>query len=142
MPRAARASMPVPRRFRMFPPLVKFSSPPAPPHPRWPKSPPIRACIVTFQSGSACAAVAGTARLSDDRARLAELWSETWRIWYPAGLDDATLCLIAVTPSAAEYWDNSGIKSLKYLFKSAKAYLLGERMDTDEAHAHAKLDLS
>src|SRR5262245_32570072 len=97
--------------------------------------------LVTFQSGSACAAVAGTARVSDDRARLAELWSETWRIWYPAGLDDATLCLIAVTPSVAEYWDNSGTKSLKYLFKGAKAYLLGERMDTDEAHAHAKLDL-
>src|SRR5262249_56034837 len=91
--------------------------------------------LIPFQGGSACAAVAGSARLSHDRTRLAALWSETWRIWYPAGLDDPTLCLIAVTPSAAEYWDNSGIKSLKYLFKGAKAYLLGERMDTDAAHA-------
>jgi general stress protein 26 len=98
--------------------------------------------LVTFQSGSACAAVAGTARVSHDREHLTALWSETWRIWYPAGVDDPTLCLIAVTPSAAEYWDNSGIKSLKYLFKGAKAYLLGERMETDAAHAHAKLDLS
>jgi general stress protein 26 len=98
--------------------------------------------LVSFQSGSACAAVAGTARVSHDRERLAALWSETWRIWYPAGIDDPDLCLIAVTPSAAEYWDNSGIESLKYLFKGAKAYLLGERMETDAAHAHAKLNLT
>jgi general stress protein 26 len=98
--------------------------------------------LVTFQSGSACAAVTGMARVSHDRERLAALWSETWRIWYPAGIDDPDLCLIAVTPSAAEYWDNSGIKSLQYLFKGAKAYLLGERLETDEAHAHAKLDLT
>jgi general stress protein 26 len=97
--------------------------------------------LVTFQGGSACATVAGTARVSRDRARLTALWSETWRIWYPAGIDDPSLCLLAVTPSTAEYWDNSGIKSLRYLFKGAKAYLLGERMETDEAHAHAKVDL-
>ena len=98
--------------------------------------------LVTFQSGSTCAAVAGSARISRDRERLAALWSESWRLFYPEGIDDPSLCLLEIRPSTAEYWDNSGIKSLKYLFKGAKAYLLGERLDTDEAHAHAKLDLT
>jgi general stress protein 26 len=98
--------------------------------------------LVAFQSGSAFATVAGRARISRDRQRLAALWSESWRLFYPGGIEDPSLCLLEVTPSAAEYWDNSGIKSLKYLFKGAKAYLLGERLDTDQAHAHAKLDLS
>jgi general stress protein 26 len=72
---------------------------------------------------------------------LQQLWSESWRIWYPAGLDDRSLCLLAVQPSAGEYWDNAGLKSRKYLFQGATAYIRGDRLTTDAAHDHAKVDL-
>jgi general stress protein 26 len=98
--------------------------------------------LVTFQSGAQFVCVSGTAGVSRDRARLAALWSESWRIWYPAGVDDPFLCLVAVAPSEGEYWDNAGIKSLKYLWQGATAYLRGDRLTTDAAHAHAKVDLT
>lgn len=97
--------------------------------------------LITFQNGAQFACVSGTARVSRDRARLQQLWSESWRIWYPAGLDDPSLCLLAVQPSAGEYWDNAGLKSLKYLFQGATAYIRGDRLTTDAAHDHAKVDL-
>jgi general stress protein 26 len=97
--------------------------------------------LVTFQNGAQFACISGTARLSRDRARLQQLWSESWRIWYPAGVDDPTLCLLAVQPSEAEYWDDAGVKSLKHLWRAVTAYLRGTRLGTEAAHAHAKVDL-
>jgi len=72
--------------------------------------------LVTFQNGAQFVCVAGTARVRRDRARLQ--WSESWRIWYPAGVDDPCLCLLAVQPSAGEYWDHAGIKGFKYIGKA------------------------
>jgi general stress protein 26 len=97
--------------------------------------------LVTFQNGTQFACVSGTARVSRDRARLQQLWSESWRIWYPAGVEDPTLCLLAVQPSEAEYWDDTGVKSLKHLWRGVTAYLRGTRLSTEAAHAHAKVDL-
>jgi len=97
--------------------------------------------LVTFQNGAQFACISGTARLSRDRARLQQLWTESWRIWYPAGVDDPTLCLLAVEPSEAEYWDDAGVKSLKHLWRAVTAYLRGSRLSTEAAHAHAKVDL-
>jgi len=97
--------------------------------------------LVIFQNGAQFVCISGTARVSRDRARLQQLWSESWRIWYPAGVDDPSLSLLAVDPSEGEYWDNAGVKSLKYLFAGARAYIRGDRLTTDAAHAHAKVDL-
>jgi general stress protein 26 len=46
---------------------------------------------ISFQNGAQFACVSGTGRVSRDRARLQQLWLESWRIWYPAGVDDPTL---------------------------------------------------
>jgi general stress protein 26 len=97
--------------------------------------------LVTFQAQSHCVCLSGRARVLQDRALIRQLWSEAWRIFYPGGSDDPCLCLIAVEPSEGEYWDNAGLQSLKYLFRGAKAYLSGERLTTDAAHEHAKVDL-
>jgi general stress protein 26 len=97
--------------------------------------------LVTFQGQSHCLCLSGRARVLHDRARMRRLWSEAWRIWYPGGSDDPSLCLIAVEPSEGEFWDSAGLKGLKYLFRGAKAYLSGERLKTDDAHEHAKVDL-
>ena len=97
-------------------------------------------CSSAFRTVPHLACVSGTGRVSRDRARLQQLWSESWRIWYPAGVDDPPTCLLAVQPSAGEYWDNAGVKSLKYL-PGAAAYFRGDRLTTDAAHAHAKVDL-
>ena len=97
--------------------------------------------LVTFQGGSQCVCVSGTARVTRDRALIERLWSESWRLWYPAGVDDPSLCILAITPTEGEYWDDSGSHGLKSLLHGAKAYLRGERLSTDAAHDHARVDL-
>jgi general stress protein 26 len=62
-------------------------------------------------------AVSGSAHMSDDRAKIRELWSIPTRFWWD-GPDDPDIRLIKVTPHSAEFWDSPGnlISSLKVTF--------------------------
>lgn len=52
--------------------------------------------------------VTGSAEVLNDRAKMKELWSPAFKIWFPDGLDDPRLRLIKVTVAEAEYWDTPG----------------------------------
>lgn len=96
--------------------------------------------MLTFQSGSAFAALSGRGRILRDRAEIDRLWSEAWKIWFPRGKDDPDLVLFAVDVHDAEYWDQSGLKGLSFMFKAAKAYVRGETPDADGSrNARVKL---
>jgi general stress protein 26 len=88
--------------------------------------------LVTFQSGSQFATVSGRAEVVKDRALIEQLWSEAWKIWFPDGKGDPSLCLIRVDGSAGEYWDNAGAQGIKRAFETAKAYLKGKTPEIDE----------
>jgi general stress protein 26 len=97
---------------------------------------------VALQGVRRFVSLTGTASVLRDRALIDRLWSESWRIWFPEGKDDPSLCLLVVQPSEAAYWDMQGAKGLKYLLQMAKGYLTHERpsSDSDEAHTgHVKL---
>jgi general stress protein 26 len=81
--------------------------------------------VVTAQSDHKFVALTGRAELVNDRKKIDEFWSEAWRVWFPRGKDDPTLCLIRVTVDDAEYWDYSGTKGVTYAFEAAKAYVKG-----------------
>jgi len=82
----------------------------------------------------------GRATLIHDRAKVEELWQESFKVWFPEGKDDPTLVLISVEPEDAEYWDNHGWKKVKYLFQAAKAYLTKSTPETeDEKHGMLQL---
>lgn len=49
--------------------------------------------------------VSGEARVTNDRARIAELWSEMDKAWWE-GKDDPTIRLLTVTPERGEIWDS------------------------------------
>lgn len=49
--------------------------------------------------------LAGIARVENDRERIRALWQDRWRAWFPDGPEQADLCLIAVKPQEAEYWE-------------------------------------
>jgi hypothetical protein len=61
---------------------------------------------------------------------------ESWKVWYPKGKDDPSLCLIRVDPTEAAYWDMSGSAGIRYLFGMAKAYVTGKRPPSDEDQRH------
>lgn len=98
------------------------------------------AVLLVFQSAAAYVSVSGRAEVIRDRALIEKLWSPAWKAWFPGGKTDPALCLLHVAPTAAEYWDNSGARGLRYLFESAKAVLQGRQPESDPDQ-HAKVDI-
>jgi general stress protein 26 len=96
---------------------------------------------VSLQSSSRFASLTGNARVLQDRALFDSLWSESWRVWFPEGRNDPSLCVLAVDVEEAEYWDTSGFRGLKYLFEAARAYVTGTRPRDDPAADHGKLEI-
>jgi general stress protein 26 len=96
--------------------------------------------LVLFQSTAQFAVLEGRATIVRDRALIEKLWVKEWSVWFPGGKDDPSLALIKVDSSVGEYWDNSGLQGLQYLFKGLKAMLKKEKPEVDEK-VHAKVDL-
>lgn len=48
--------------------------------------------------------LSGRAELSEDRARIHELWKPMHAAWFPQGKDDPSIVAIKVTVEEAEYW--------------------------------------
>lgn len=51
--------------------------------------------------------ISGTARLSADRAKIRELWSDFDKAWWDSA-EDPDIRLLTVTPERAELWDSPG----------------------------------
>ena len=97
---------------------------------------------VVMQSSRKFVSISGTATPVEDRAKVAELWNEAWKVWFPGGKDDPGLVLLKVQGDAGEYWDNSGTSGVKYLIEAGKAYLSGTMPDVDrDPKIHGKVDL-
>ena len=64
--------------------------------------------------------VSGTARTSQDREKLRELWSMWVEAWLPQGPDGADVALITVEPEEAKLWDATS-SNLLYAGKVLKA---------------------
>ena len=96
--------------------------------------------LVVLQSTATYAVIEGRAAIVRDRALIEKLWVKEWSVWFPGGKDDASLALLKVDASAGEYWDNSGLQGLQYLFKGLKAMFKKEKPELDEK-VHAKVDL-
>jgi general stress protein 26 len=91
---------------------------------------------VVMQDKRKFVSVSGWARVVRDRALIDNLWSEAWKVWFPKGKDDPTLCLLVVDPTEASYWDVSGTEGIRYVFEMAKAYVTGQRPPSDDDERH------
>lgn len=79
----------------------------------------------------------GRARLVQDPVKKEALWNPTYKVWFPGGLADPELVLLAVDIENAEYWDSSnGIMTV--LIGMIKAFVAGKSAPTGE---HQKLTL-
>ena len=86
-------------------------------------------------------ALVGIADLVSDQVKARKLWKESYRTWFPQGVDDPDLVLISVRSREAEYWDNRGLNGIRYAFEAAKAYVTGTRPDVEEGEQHARVHL-
>jgi general stress protein 26 len=66
----------------------------------------------------------GTANLSQDKAKMEELWNPYVKAWFPDGLEDPELMLIKVIPTDANYWDSSS-NTMVEIYHTLKAIVTG-----------------
>lgn len=94
---------------------------------------------VAMQSGLKFISVSGQVSIVEDRRKVAGMWQESWKVWFPKGKDDPDLVLLKVEPSTGEYWDNSDLSGLKYLLAAGKAYFTGTKPDVSDPDVHGKV---
>ena len=97
--------------------------------------------VVTFQDGGRHLTLNGSAKIVEDRHKIAELWNESWQVWFPGGQDDPNLALLHVEASHGQYWDNSWLQGLSYAIRAGQAYWRGEQPEIPE-DINAKVELS
>lgn len=69
--------------------------------------------------------LSGRVEVLNDRGRAEELWQEPYRAWFPDGVDDPNLRVLAFRAERGEYWDQRGTNKVDYALKVAKAYVTG-----------------
>jgi general stress protein 26 len=83
--------------------------------------------------------VSGVATVTQDRAKIKELWTPFHKAWFPEGPDDPNIALLKVDVDHAEYWDSPSSKVVQ-LIGFAKALATGKRY-ADEGTEHEKITL-
>lgn len=82
--------------------------------------------------------VSGAARLVEDPVKTRELWSAPAQAWFPGGVEDPDLALVAVLVAEAEYWDVRTNKAVQ-IFKLARAVLTGEEPTDLAEHRRVRM---
>jgi len=94
---------------------------------------------ITCQSDKKYLAMSGVATLVTDRAKIAQLWKESWKVWFPDGKDAPDIGLVRVTVHDAEFWDNAGMKGVRYVFEAVRAYIAGEKVKDSVEGQHGRV---
>lgn len=80
---------------------------------------------ISYVDANTWVSVSGTATLTHDRAKIAELWTADASIWFPQGANDPHLALMQVRLEEGEYWDVTSSTMVR-IFGYLKAKITGE----------------
>ncbi len=87
---------------------------------------------VAIQAGHGWLSISGRASVSQDPAKIDELWSTGAEAWFEGGRDDPAVALLRVEGVTAEYW-TSKAPMVVTLAKYAKAAVTGGRPNVGES---------
>jgi general stress protein 26 len=82
---------------------------------------------VSWSSKNGWVSLSGTARVSDDRRKLEELWDASAGAFMSGGPDDASNVLLRIDGATAEYWESPG--KVSAAIQLAKGLVSDERPD-------------
>ncbi len=83
--------------------------------------------ILASGNGKLYARIDGHATLSNDRAKLDEIWNVIADSWFEDGKTDGDLALVRVDLNEAEVWITNG--GMRFLYEIAKAQMTDEKPD-------------
>lgn len=95
---------------------------------------------IACANGNRYLSLSGKLNLVEEPAKIEQMWKEAWRVWFPDGPASDSIALLHLEASHGEFWDNSGMKGIRYLIEAGKAYIAGERMETS-SDMHGKVHL-
>jgi len=101
-----------------------------------------RVQVVCQNGWSSCVSIVGWASLDFDRAKLQALWNSSYQVWFPLGVNDPEIVLIHVVGEQGEYWDNTGINRLTYVYQAIKAIATGTTPEIREGDQHGNIKLT
>ena len=82
--------------------------------------------------------VNGTAAVSYDKQKIADLWTPLVKTWFKGGKDDPNISLIRVSNVNAYYWDTTGNKMINF-FKMVASVATGKTLiDAEEGALNVK----
>jgi len=70
----------------------------------------------------------GTATISEDKAKIKELWKPILKTWFTEGEDDPRISVIKVDPESGYYWDTKHNMAVG-LVKRITGAIMGKTMD-------------
>lgn len=83
-------------------------------------------------SSSKYLALKGQASVSENRAKIKELWNPMYKAWFPKGEDDPEIAVLSVHVSEGDYWEATSGK-IVMLMKYAVAAATGGKIAVGEA---------
>ncbi len=99
--------------------------------------------VVILADGGRFVSISGDARVVVDPAKVADMWQESWKLWFPEGPAGGNVALIQVQPLRAEYWDQSLPNGIRFAIQATKAWLRNEKIaEPDGPEQHGKVRLS
>jgi general stress protein 26 len=72
--------------------------------------------------------VYGTASISQDKAKIKELWEPIIKTWFTEGVEDPRITVIKVEPTQGYYWDTKHAQVVS-LFKRLVGAAIGKTLD-------------
>jgi general stress protein 26 len=72
--------------------------------------------------------LSGDATISEDKAKIKELWNPILKVWFTEGENDPRISVIKVVPSEGYYWDTKHGKAVAGL-KMVVGAIIGKTMD-------------
>jgi general stress protein 26 len=70
----------------------------------------------------------GKATITDDKARIKELWNPILKTWFTEGIDDPRISVIKVTPADGYYWDTKHGQLVAFA-KQMVGAMIGKTLD-------------
>jgi general stress protein 26 len=83
-------------------------------------------------SSSKYLSLKGRATVSEDRAKIKELWNPMYKAWFPKGEDDPEIAVLRVDVHEGDYWEATSGKIIM-LMKYAVAAATGGKVEVGEA---------
>jgi general stress protein 26 len=95
---------------------------------------------VSVQNGKGIAMIDGEVAVSGSPKLVDELWTDSWKVWFPKGKTDPDIAILIVRPLEGTYWDQDLGHGLSYAYRYLKARITGAEIETKPDDQH-KVDL-